>query len=152
MKKTLDGHFKECASRLVACRNKCGLQVPLDQMDVHMSDSCSHRFVDCPQMCGLQVRVANLTYHSESECVNRLCDCENKCVVSENVPLLERVVLKVAAKLMPFHLKYDCPERLVKCSLCVQDVKAKVMSAHEAQYCGKRLVSCQVEVAITFHW
>ena len=57
-------------------------------------------------------------------------ECEYGCVVSEAVPEMERVVTKVPAKIMPLHLKYDCPERIVKCSLCVQEVKAKVSYIH----------------------
>lgn len=62
------------------------------------------------------------------------------------MPELERVVTKVPSKLMSLHLKYDCPERPVRCSLCLKDVKAKLSAVHAMQDCGKRPVSCRVEV------
>jgi len=145
VKKQLETHHQECESRLQPCKNKCGANVPLDQMEVHMRETCVHRVVPCPLLCGLQVREINLGFHQQSECVNRQRPCEYGCVESEAVPELERVVTKVPSKLMSLHLKYDCPERPVRCSLCLQDVKAKLTTVHDMQECGKRPVSCRVE-------
>ena len=92
------------------------------------------------------MREINLGFHQQSECVNRQRPCEYGCFESEAVPELERVVTKVPSKLMSLHLKYDCPERPVRCSLCLQDVKAKLTVVHDMQECGKRPVSCRVEV------
>ena len=140
-----EAHEKECASRLVPCREKCGAQVNLDKMQEHLQNHCAHRYVDCPLECGIKVRVANLTAHEQQQCQNRLVDCPNGCVESELVALSDRKVLKVPARVLQLHLKYDCPERRNRCSLCMQDVRACEREEHEREGCPRREVQCRVE-------
>jgi hypothetical protein len=145
MKQQQERHEKECDMRLTPCVDKCGDLVPFRNMSAHLENACSHRFVDCPQHCGVKVRLKNFDFHMSTQCTERMSPCENGCVESEDVPLSERQVVKVCAKVMHLHLKYDCPERLNRCSLCLDYVKAKHFPVHDRDECRRRVVDCRTE-------
>ena len=143
-KELLDMHEKQCSLRLTPCIDKCGVLVPFSQMQTHLETTCQHKFVDCPQLCGIKVRCANLEHHTTTQCSERMADCENGCLESELVPESERRVLKVLAKVMHLHVRYDCPERINRCSLCLNGVKAKQCTKHDIEECPKRIVACRM--------
>ena len=142
-KKQLDNHLRECSLRLESCTRKCGDLVAHSMMSHHLATCCKFRFIDCKLLCGIKVREADVSNHERHDCLNRLVDCEQGCVQSELVPETERVINKFPAKVMALHLKFECPERMNRCSLCLKDVKNKLISSHDLQECGKRLVECR---------
>ena len=143
-KQLLDRHEKECDLRLTPCVDKCGDLVPFADMAKHLDNECIHRFVECTQHCGVKIRVKNMEFHTTTQCPERMSPCEFGCVVSEEVPIAERVVCKILSKTMHLHLKYDCPERQNRCSLCLQQVKAKRVAVHDREECARRTVNCRV--------
>jgi hypothetical protein len=143
-KQLLDRHEKECDLRLTPCIDKCGVLVPFNDMSKHLDTECSHRFVECPQNCGIKVRVKNIEFHTTTQCPERMSLCENGCVESEEVPIAERKVCRILSKVMHLHLKYDCPERQNRCSLCLKPVKAKYVIMHDRDECARRVVNCRV--------
>ena len=143
-KELQERHEKECDMRLTPCIEKCGDLVPIKLMKEHLLESCSHRLIDCPQQCGIKIRVKHLDHHLQKQCTERMISCEYNCLINENVPVDEQQVVKICAKVMHLHLKYDCPERLNRCSLCLQSIKAKHSLKHEQEECPKRIVACRM--------
>jgi hypothetical protein len=51
-------------------------------------------------------------------------------------------VFKMKAKLLPVHLKNECPNRIIYCGLCGNQEEAKKMNLHKNDLCIKRNVCC----------
>jgi len=141
--KELEQHERSCHVREEPCPAGCGEAVCITETKVHMATTCTHRFVPCPLKCNQKIRLCDTKSHCEHICDMRLLPCPNKCVEDENLPLLEQRVCQITAKMMELHTSLQCPERMVQCINCRQDVKAKVSRTHKETSCTMRPVACR---------
>lgn len=148
---------QECAQRLVPCPWKCGQSVSVGALEEHKATVCGKQAVECSLGCGRKVYRAVMETHQRTECTNRLVPCPHGCMetiaaastttataasVAPGAPPQERPRC-VPAKLLPYHLKYDCPHRPARCSLCQGDVTAATLTQHQEDQCPRRMVHCR---------
>eukprot|EP01040_Poterioochromonas_malhamensis_P012690 gene12692-13898_t len=126
-----DHHNKEvCTHRQVHCPDGCGVVMPFSQLNDHLQNTCAKR---APCRLGCNTLVANSLFDGHAKiCTCRPSPC-NACKVE--VPLNRMIS----------HLKQDCAERIVPCSLGCEkkDIKAKDLSNHTTMTCIKRPVPCR---------
>eukprot|EP01038_Epipyxis_sp_PR26KG_P005643 gene5643-7790_t len=135
-----------CPDRDIACTNKCGLFINIKNMEQHLLMNCKHRFITCALQCGLKIRECDSSIHYNKDCVMREISCPNNCQINEGLLIDDNNnVYQTTAKLMPYHLKYECLCRLAKCSLCQVSIQMKNMDSHKSSECQFRLVNCEVE-------
>lgn len=162
---------KECEARPVPCPWKCGVCVGIGALTKHQNEECSRQPLLCPLAgCGRKIYRGSMQKHVEMECAQRLVVCPNGCVeVHQEVPSGNELVCieiggsidvarsqnlsstgyrekirEIPAKLLPYHLKYDCPHRHTRCSLCLDEsVLHKDLMTHQAEVCMKRMVHCR---------
>lgn len=58
---------------------------------------------------------------------------------------------EVVGEALSLHLKYDCPKRITKCSLCQKSMTVEELSFHKSKVCPKRVVRCTNEGCGTLH-
>lgn len=136
-------HERTCHVREEPCPAACGQLVCITETKLHMATVCAHRFVPCPQKCNQKVRFVDIPSHCAHLCDARLIPCPLKCLVSDDVPVLEREISMITAKMIDLHVSIQCPERLVQCINCRQDIKAKVAKSHKDTSCTMRPVPCR---------
>jgi ankyrin repeat protein len=146
LSKDYDYHVKElCGYRLINCPEKCSIQIPVCQLSEHLAKECLHKVVPCPNNCSYQVQRKFLERHLLKECENRLVPCPNQCVNHERSTFQETVIQCIPGKLLAMHVKSECPERLITCSLCQLSIKSKYLLLHQKNDCLQRSVHCSNE-------
>jgi ankyrin repeat protein len=78
-----------------------------------------------------KVRYCDMKDHTANECVNRRVVCPNRC---HNVIVQHQLAA---------HMRDICPDRLVACQFCHEQIKKKDHQQHEEVECLKRLVPCR---------
>lgn len=78
-----------------------------------------------------RLRYCDMKSHVTNECVNRRVVCPNRC---HNVIVQHQLAA---------HMRDICPDRLVSCKYCHQDIKKKDHQDHEETECMKRIVPCR---------
>lgn len=142
-KKQLEYHItNHCDLRNVPCPNKCDEVIKFNDISSHMAQRCARRYVACPLLCELQVQAQFLPAHMDNDCVNRMLTCRFHCVQDDDLPDDKQVACRFPHKILAFHELYDCPNRLIRCSLCNEQVVAKRKLHHELYECVKRMVAC----------
>jgi len=134
-------HEKYCDSRQVPCEANCNQLVIKKDMKYHIENTCVNRFITCPLKCGYKAREIDMETHLNTECDNRMSECPNKCMMSTGG--VGEAVLVLPAKQVGVHLRVDCPERLLKCGMCQEEMKAKELSLHNSTSCEYRIVDCR---------
>jgi ankyrin repeat protein len=127
----------ECELRQQGCPNRCGGDnVPVLQMDEHLSTTCSRRLVACSLGCGRLVPLYTMEAHLAQECRKRAVTCP-QCQLS----LLEEN--------RETHHSTQCPNRLASCGLCGQTKLSYFrMTHHRREECKMRQVACKYQCFI----
>lgn len=136
----IQDHELKCTKRGVDCTAGCGECVREADLREHLLTTCNNRFVPCESRCGLKVRQSDMESHLESHCANRLVICPNACYDSST-----KDVRRIIAKRMDVHISLECPNRVMRCGLCTEDIKACELTRHSDFDCPKRIVSCRIQ-------
>ncbi|OWZ22820.1 hypothetical protein PHMEG_0002411 [Phytophthora megakarya] len=125
---------EECELRQQSCPNRCGLNnIPVLQMDEHVSTICPRRLTVCPLGCGRRIPLHTMDAHVTQECRKRRIKCEH-CQQS----LLEEE--------RTTHQNSQCPNRLTVCGLCGQtNLLHTNMPNHRKEECKMRQVTCKYQ-------
>ena len=91
----------------------CTWQGKLTELDAHLR-SCPFEAVDCPLGCGMRATRDELDAHAQI-CPRRMVKCDQGCAIKVRADQLDR------------HKARDCPETLVKCSFCNEEMKRSVL-------------------------
>lgn len=117
---------KECPKRLVGCPNAyqgCVEMPTFDFLYQHTHLRCAFRKVPCRLNCGGMVAYCKRDDHEQVHCNHRGLQCD---LCAEIVPALK----------FGRHLRDDCAERLVSCTVsCRGKFKAKDLHRHEQEEC-----------------
>ena len=141
--KELGHHENACSVREEPCPGGCGEHVVVGEPTAeHQAEECLHRFVFCDMKCGQKVRFVDMPGHRANVCDNRQVKCPLKCVEDESVPVLQRVVTTLTAKMVEIHKKFECPQRPLQCFNCKEYIKSKDMEVHKRTLCAMREVPC----------
>jgi hypothetical protein len=62
--------------------------------------------------------------------------------LSTSIHIYVYINIFIKAKLLPVHLKNECPNRIIYCGLCGSQEEAKKMNLHKNDTCIKRNVCC----------
>ncbi|GMF15630.1 unnamed protein product [Phytophthora lilii] len=124
----------ECELRQQSCPNRCGRNnVPVLEMDEHISTVCSRRLTLCSLGCGRRVPLHTLGVHQAQECRKRRVTCD-RCQQS----LLEEE--------RTGHENSQCPNRLTVCGLCGQtNLSHAQLANHRREECKMRQVTCKYQ-------
>lgn len=143
-KQELERHINSaCVQRDIPCPNNCGQMIRCTEINRHLQEECCRRVITCPLHCQLDIEARFLPKHMDKDCANRMVSCKYRCVDRDDLPEEKQVVNTFSAKIVNFHERYDCPNRLVTCFLCKKsDVVYKKKLNHELYHCPKRVVPC----------
>ncbi|ETI31938.1 hypothetical protein L914_20328 [Phytophthora nicotianae] len=124
----------ECELRQQSCPNRCGHNnVPVLEMDEHISVKCSRRLVQCSLGCGRRVPLHTMDTHVAQDCRKRTIAC-GQC----HQLLLEED--------RTTHQNSQCPNRLTVCGLCGQtNLSHSQMGHHRKEECKMRQVTCKYQ-------
>ncbi|KAG2844429.1 hypothetical protein PC111_g1964 [Phytophthora cactorum] len=124
----------ECEQRQQSCPNRCGRNnVPVLEMDEHISTKCSRRLVPCSLGCGRRVPLHTMDAHVAQDCRKRTVTC-GQC---------HQLVLEEDRMT---HQNSQCPHRLTVCGLCGQtNLSHTQMAHHRNEECKMRQVTCKYQ-------
>ncbi|EEY63736.1 uncharacterized protein PITG_02219 [Phytophthora infestans T30-4] len=127
---------EECELRQQSCPNRCGYNnVPVRELDEHISVKCSRRLVQCSLGCGRRTPLHTIDTHISQDCRKRTITCGH-CHQS----------LKEEDRMT--HQK-QCPHRLAVCGLCGQtNLSHLQMAHHRKEECKMRQVTCKYQCSV----
>lgn len=140
--KALAQRARDRACDVVSCRQHCGEQVALRDLDAHMRLACPLRMVVCREVACEQVyRLDNEAMHRRVRCKPRVYrDALAQAFDAKEAP--ETCELRCGA-VFPMrrreqHYFRECPHRLVTCPRhdCEETIVAKTLAVHLAHDCA----------------
>lgn len=127
----------ECLSEIA--KNNKGI-CPLDNeliessfVDKSLKGKISKLKLKCPAFsygCGWSGEIESVEIHCISECEHKLVPCELQCG-----SLLTKGTLGK-------HKSAECPERIISCEYCKQEMKSNELENHHNSYCTKMYIEC----------
>jgi hypothetical protein len=79
IRKELDVHKVElCPYRIVECKLKCSLMLPLNDMEDHIREECPKTLIKCKNRCGKVVERGEAERHIHYDCPLEFIECPNK--------------------------------------------------------------------------
>jgi hypothetical protein len=79
IRKELEKHKNDiCPYRIVECSLKCGLMLPLNDMDDHIASDCPKLKLNCKNRCGNTIERGEMERHINVDCPLETVDCPNK--------------------------------------------------------------------------
>jgi ankyrin repeat protein len=124
-----DHMTKDCLKRRVACSNSfagCNEMITFDFVYRHEQLRCKWRKVPCRLNCGGQIPLCKRDEHEEYHCNLRNLTCD-------------QCKQLVHAVKFGIHLRDECEERFVKCTVsCQCEFRAKDLHVHETEVCVKK--------------
>lgn len=85
LKDRQDHLITTCPKKLGLCPQGCGLEIPRDELQGHMSDHCENKHVymnnliNCPIRCGARLRRLDILEHVSYHCTMRVTECPFQC-------------------------------------------------------------------------
>eukprot|EP01041_Mallomonas_annulata_P000359 gene359-658_t len=134
-------HELICPNREIPCKSKCGKNICIKDMKIHLKHHCIHRFIPCELHCELSIRLVDMSFHISNECGHRLINCPRNCI-DPNDP---DKPLQIMARELDSHLKKYCDGRTIKCVLCQNEIISKSLKSHKEFLCPQREVKCSIE-------
>eukprot|EP00611_Tribonema_gayanum_P007369 TRINITY_DN1673_c0_g1_i1.p1 TRINITY_DN1673_c0_g1~~TRINITY_DN1673_c0_g1_i1.p1 ORF type:complete len:1317 (-),score=288.13 TRINITY_DN1673_c0_g1_i1:324-4274(-) len=125
--KNLDAHKAATCPQLRLCR--CGAHVVRSRFVEHKSTECPYRSVACTLGCGAEMEAITLEVHKQMRCPLR----QWTCLCGLTMPVSARAV----------HERDECPERVVTCVLCKEELAEADRAEHDAELCPMRPWLCE---------
>jgi hypothetical protein len=159
----ISAHLHElsaCPKRVVACPNGCdnhGVELWAEEVDEHLREKCSKRLLTC-ELCGdSEVRDEDMRRHLRDVCPHRVVSCghctegildfkmerhhRGFCkMMPRDCPLLCGEMVSWSSQLQ--HRRSQCPNRIVRCRVCGEEVTSKDRDEHENESCQWRQIPC----------
>ena len=113
-------HLDTCGYVYETCKQRCGVVLQRNELNVHEMEKCPQRLVEC-EHCNNEFELCDMSAHLDV-CPKMEVSCELKCGV-----VMYREV-------MTQHVEVDCPEKAIVCLYakykCVGLIKRKDMNKH----------------------
>lgn len=79
----MNRHIEECEFQLIFCNNNesCGL-IMRCKMEAHLTQSCIYRMEKCVLKCGVRLPLIEMDRHVVKDCSKALIKCKNGCTES----------------------------------------------------------------------
>jgi hypothetical protein len=115
-------------------------------MNHHLLNECTNRLIDCEFGCYETTQIVAVAAATISKTASNASkqSTSNTYIATTTSSDEKYIIKKIPANLMSYHKKYDCPEREIKCSLCITSIKLKYLKDHE-ENCECRQVDCRIK-------
>jgi len=128
-KQRIKHEAEECPERCIECPAGCGSnEIRPSNVEEHLNSTCPLRPIPCKWQCNRVQAQALIALH-EVECDYCPCECRLGCGI-EGLIIMTR----------PGHEANDCPERIIKCPDCHEEMQAKILALHMKNICLHRFV------------